>query len=62
MNLIKVLNSVNENVWGVLLILTGGGVAVAGIWNHDVFPTAMGIIAAGAMAFKGGAGSPPASA
>jgi O-antigen ligase len=53
-DLITLLNSVSENVWGVLLIVVGAGVGVAGIKNPALQSSGVGIITAGAAIFKGG--------
>jgi hypothetical protein len=55
-DVIALLNSVSENVWGVLLIVVGAGVGVAGIKNPALLTPAAAIIGAGTMAFKGGHG------
>lgn len=54
--LIATLNSVNEDVWAVLIILAGAGVGIASLRFHDLLGVAQAIVAAGCMAFKGARG------
>jgi hypothetical protein len=51
--LIETLNTVGENVWAVLIISIGAGLAGASIKCPDLRGPAFGIITAGCTAFKG---------
>lgn len=53
--MIEKLNAIGENVWAVLLIFLGAGLAITGLHNQPLLGVGETVIGIGAIAFKGSA-------
>jgi len=54
--MIEQLNSLNKNVWAILLVLIGAGMAWASTFNKDLLQPALLIIGGGLAIFEGRSG------